>query len=127
MADTEFRGWWISLEGETIQIPDHFKYLLENPEKFGFQKGELAHVAWELKGDNREKLMSLAFQRGWIRVREQKGFTIFQFWERTQSVIDRVKNHLPVLNLSPQDQLAVTENLKKEKYKTTVERFFGIV
>jgi len=123
MVDMEFRGWWISPQGEPIQISDHFRYILENPEKFGFSKEELAHVAWEMKGDNREKYMGLAFQRGWIRVREQKGFTIFQFWEKTDSVIGRIKNLLSTFNLSPQDQLAITENCKMEKYKTTVERF----
>jgi hypothetical protein len=128
MADKnekKFRGWWISPEGEAIQIPDHFKYILENPEKFGFQKEKLAHIPWELKGDNRDNYMSIAFQRGWIRVREQKGFTIFQFWEKTESAVNRLKNHIPVFNLSPQDQLAVTESFKKEKYSITVERFLG--
>jgi hypothetical protein len=123
MVDQEFRGWWISPQGEPIPIPDHFRYVLENPEKFGFSKEELVHVTWEMKGDNREKYMGLAFQRSWIRVREQKGFTIFQFWEKTDSVIGRIKNLLSTFNLSPQDQLAVTENCMMEKYKTTVERF----
>jgi len=125
MNDQEFRGWWISPQGEAVLIPDHFKYLLENPEKFGLPKEELARVAWEMKGDNREKYMGLAFQRGWIRVREQKGFTIFQFWEKTDSVISRIKNLLSTFNLSSQDQLAITENCKMEKHKITVERFLA--
>jgi hypothetical protein len=125
MVDKEFRGWWISPQGEPIQIPDHFRYLLENPEKFGFTKEELARVAWEMKGDNREKYMGIAFQRGWIRVREQEGFTIFQYWEKTDSVVSRIKNLLQTFDLSARDQLAVTENFRMEKYKTPVERFLN--
>jgi hypothetical protein len=124
MMDKEFRGWWISPQGEPILIPDHFRYLFENPEKFGFPKEELARVAWEMKGDSREKYMGIAFQRGWIRVREQNGFTIFQYWEKTDSVVSRIKNLMQTFSLSASDQLAVTENCKMEKYKTTVERFF---
>lgn len=123
MADMEFRGWWISPESEVIQIPDHFKYLLENPERFGFAKDELAEVQWEPKGENRERYMAVAFQAGWIRVREQKGFTIIQYWEKNESVIGRIKAHLPEFGLVPQSQLAVSEVSIRNKYNITVESF----
>jgi hypothetical protein len=123
MADMEFRGWWISPKDEIFRVPDHFKYLLENPEMFGFTKDELAEVQWEPKGENRERYMSVAFQAGWIRVREQKGFTIIQYWEKNASVIDLIKKHLPEFGLVPQSQLAVSEISTRNKYNITVKDF----
>lgn len=121
MADMEFRGWWISPKDEVFQIADHFKCLLENPEQFGFTQAELAQVQWEPKGENRERYMAVAFQAGWIRVREQKGFTIIQYWEKNGSVIDRIKKHVTEFGLTPQSNLAISEVSSRNKYNTTVD------
>ena len=125
MADMELRGWWISPEGEVIQIPDHFKYILQNPERFGFAADEVADIQWEPKGENRDKYMTIAFQQGWIRIREQKGFTIIQYWEKNASVTGRIKNHLPEFGLTSQSPLAISEASNRNKYNTTVESFLA--
>jgi hypothetical protein len=127
MADMEFRGWWISPEGEVFPIQDHFKYLLENPESFGFAKDELAEVQWEPRGENRERYMAVAFQAGWIRVREQKGFTIIQYWEKNESVIGRIKARLLEFGLTPRSPLAVSEVSNRNKYNITVDGFLAPV
>jgi hypothetical protein len=123
MADMQFRGWWISPQDEVHEISDHFKNLLENPELFGFAKDELAEVPWEPKGENRERYMAIAFQAGWIRIREQKEFTIIQYWEKTGSVIDRLKKYFPEFGLDLRSQLAVSEVSSRNKYNITVEEF----
>lgn len=123
MADLELRGWWISPQSEVVKVSDHFKYILDHPETFGFGPDDLAEVEWEPRGENRDRYMTIALQAGWIRIREQKGFTIIQCWEKNGSVIERLKQHLAEFDLTPQSSLAVSEVSSRSKYNTTAAAF----
>ena len=119
----ELRGWWISPSGDYITVQDHFRCLLQNPEQFGYMRDELAGIQWEPKGETREKYLKMVFQRDWIRVREHKGHTTYEFWQMSKSIRERIKVHLKAFNFFPEDQLNLSEVSTEKNDVLTVEKF----
>ena len=108
------RGWWISPHGDTHNVFDHFKYLLKNPKLFNLTEQDIESATWDPKGEERAKYITIACQRNWIRVREHEVYTTFEFWEKSESVTQRIQAHAKKFNYFPEDQLALSELSNKK-------------
>jgi len=68
-------GYWISPSGEIIRVHDHFAYIREHPEQFGFQPDDPRLTGRRTSGDFpnlkkfRDEIIIEAIRRNWIRVR----------------------------------------------------------
>lgn len=87
-------GYWIYPDGRIVEVNDHYAYVKEHPEDFGFTEEEAS--SWNL-GDakQREDVLIEAMKRGFVRVRGhgKSGLSI-QVWEATPKVRRNVYNFL---------------------------------
>lgn len=116
-------GYWISPDGDIIGVQDHFKYILDNKKKFGFSEEDLKGVSWVTKGEDREKYLIKAMQRGWIRVREHgQGQQTFEFWIMNEWTMARIQMFLKQINAYGEESLLMSELSKKEVGYLTVDQ-----
>ena len=115
---TYYSGWWISPECKIIYVDDHFGYLLEHPDMFGIKKPD---VPFSPKGPDREVWLRKVMADGWVRVREHKGYTTYEFWEMNNNTFHNIKQHLKALGLSSTDPILLSELNKENHLNTTAE------
>lgn len=98
-------GHWISPEGKSIAVIEHFDEVRSKPRQFGFTEKQAAKWTRE----DRELVLRQVIGRGWIRVRGHRGFTTFEVDELTGDTIFRIKEHLQRTQAWPQEQIRVGE------------------
>ncbi len=90
------KGYWISPEGEIIEINEHYTATVNNPCFFKVPEEtlkkfpKLSHTAEE-----RKMLLSMVIQKGFIRIRDYKGY------------------HIDLYNLSSKEYTLILEFLNK--------------
>jgi hypothetical protein len=100
--------------------------VIKNPAKFGLSADDVKDGSSKSLGKERQKYIRLACQKGWIRVRERTGYTAYEFWEQSESVLARVRKHLETFKYSPADTLHMNEMSKNKVSELKVWGFMRI-
>ncbi|OHB76276.1 MAG: hypothetical protein A2Z34_05705 [Planctomycetes bacterium RBG_16_59_8] len=95
------KGWWISPSGEIVEIFEHYMFVQERPELFGFPRADT--LKW--KSTDRDKILAKAIGRGWIRVRNEE----YETWELTPKAVSRIAKHLRITGADPGDPIRISE------------------
>lgn len=94
-------GWWISPKGKVYEIDEHFFFVQERPELFGFAGKD----AEKWKSSDRDAVLRKVIARGWIRVRN----LTYETWELTPDAKRRIARHLKATKAWAIDPLRVSE------------------
>lgn len=114
-------GYWISPEGELIEVRDHFEEVRSRPQKFGFKKSE--ELKW--KREDRERVLRDAILRDWIRVRGHGNYTTFEIPEFNQDTSFRMKDFLEKTGAWENEVVEVHELKAHKHWRENVEFFLG--
>lgn len=98
-------GYWISPEGMSIEVMNHFSEVRSKPHLFGFTKRQASK--WRL--EDRERVLRQVIGRGWIRVRGHRQFTTFEVDELSGDAVFRIKEHLQRTSAFPHDPIRISE------------------
>lgn len=94
-----FTGFWLNRNtGKVIQVREHGSAIIENPAKFGFTKAEIADILSDNpyntqatgKKDSRTILLTKAFEKGWVRVRQVGSAFTFEFSGMAKTVVKHI-------------------------------------
>jgi hypothetical protein len=94
-----FTGFWMNRNsGKIIKVHEHGSSIIENPSKFGFTKKEIDDIlsvgAYNPqatgKKDSRTMLLTKAFEKGWIRVRQVGSSYTFEFSGMVKTVVKHI-------------------------------------
>lgn len=105
-------GHWISPKGKVHEINEHFSQIIEQPKLFGFTKAEAD--SW-VRAD-RDRIVTEAVRRGWIRVRGHGTSTTFDVRELTSNVIFDVAKYLDWIGAWENEDVKVHEVLHKKVF-----------
>ncbi len=95
-------GWWLnSRTGEDVPVFEHARAVLQNPERYGLTKPDVAGKEAAIDSADataRRQLLLDVMQRGWIRVRAAKGYNVFEAASMNDDVLYSIfmfakKNH----------------------------------
>jgi len=104
-------GLWLSPEGRIIEVPEHYRAILDDPALFGFSEAELERFRpWSPQ--NREQLIIEAIRRDWIRVRAYREIAI-NAWRLDDWTLARIREALKKLGAFPNDKVVLTEVSKR--------------
>ena len=98
-------GYWISKDGETVKVPDHWLFMKAKPGLFGFSKAQAKK--WSLQ--NREGTINKALVKRWIRVRGEPPHQSFAFAIFDQNVIFNIKMFLQARNADQKEMILLEE------------------
>ncbi|MDQ7780973.1 MAG: hypothetical protein RDV41_14850 [Planctomycetota bacterium] len=110
-------GWFISPEGETHEVLEHFAFVKANPALFGLSKKQTA--GWTRK--DRDRALRLVLSGGWIRVRDGT----FETSSLTSTAVRNIRGFLKQIKAWRQDSIRVTEHRDAIVLRTTAALFLG--
>jgi hypothetical protein len=102
-------GWWISPTGEIIPIINHYHYIKANPERFGFTQENLKTTPLTTRKEDRRHFIIEALMKGWILVKEHKGYKTYEFWRRYDWIMERINKFLIFMKVYPNDSIILSE------------------
>lgn len=105
-------GYWISPDGDIVEVVDHFTQVQEAPEAFGFK----AEEAPKWRREDRERVLRQAISRGWIRVRGHRDHTTFELSELNEPAAFAIKDFLRRDGAWENERVEVHELAKKRQW-----------
>ena len=121
MAAGRREGYWISPKGTVYEIIEHFDEIRSNPKRFGYSEAEAA--GWTRA--DRDRVVTDAVLRGWIRVREHGNSTTFDVAELSADAVFYVTEHLKRTGAWENEAVKVHEAKHKRAIETTAGWFLG--
>ena len=109
-------GFWLSPEGKIYEIFEHYEFVKEKPQLFGFSKEE-ANI-WRTA--DRNLVLGEAIKRGWIRVRNHT----YEAWELNQDSIFNILLHLKKIKAWEDEKFTIHELKHKKQYIFTAGDIF---
>lgn len=104
-------GYWISPMGELVEISEHFEFVRENPELFGFTSAQMKKyfgVTPKNRAGLRQELLTEAIRRDWIRLRLTNEWH-FQCWRLDEWTLERIRQALTKLHAGDHDFVILSE------------------
>ncbi len=116
-------GFWITPQGEVIEIEEHLNAIKADPAFFGFSTADWAK--WKQKGvrGNRTSILHQAFLRGWIRVRGNGDSMEIQVDELSPSTTEKVTDFLKWTGALVSDPIHMLEVMPDRERTTTAGEF----
>lgn len=119
MGEERTEGYWISPDGDLVQVREHFDAVRDAPEAFGFTRE--AAAGWTRQ--DRDRILREAILRGWIRVREHRHHTTFEMRQMNQDAGFAVKSFLETTKAWPEEAVEIHELLPKKAWRETAGYF----
>jgi len=105
------RGYWISPEGGTIEISEHFDFVRDNPKLFGFKESEakkFPRITAKNRAKLRQELLTEVIRRDWIRLRITNEWH-FQYWRLDDWTLGRIREALKKYGAYENDVVVLSE------------------
>jgi len=105
-------GYFIGPMGELIEVWDHFEFVREHPEMFGFTPAQIKRFFGvskkKPKAELRQELLSEVLRRDWIRLRVTNEYH-FQYWRLDEWTLERIRKALSALTVGEYDVVILGE------------------
>lgn len=116
-------GYWLnSRTGDDIEVFEHAKHVIENPELFGLQPQAVAGKEGAMYAQDpelRRNLLIDVMKRGWIRVRSHRGRNVFETAHVNDDVLYSVLEFAQKHNMWDNETLLISDVTKPEGYGVT--------
>jgi len=95
----DFEGYWVSPSNQVIKLKgkganNHVSAILDNPSKFGFSKEEVIGKGGKLSSKEKERLVTGAVNKGWVRIRRYSSYTGYTWKINVKVINDRIRTVL---------------------------------
>lgn len=121
--------------GQEVEVWEHAKHVMENPELFGLHPSAVADMGaaqYAQDADLRRQLLIDVMKRGWIRVRSHKGRHVFETANINDNVLYTILEFAQAHNMWDNERVMVNDVTKPEGHGTTsltvgqLQKQFGI-
>lgn len=118
-------GWWLHPRREPRAVFEHLSAVLADPRAYGLSLGEVASAPGEATEDHRRRVLTAVLQKGWIRVRSHRSYTVIEYWKLNRRVADAIWNfHNEVLGGGAMAEYQLHEIASGRTFSVKAAQFF---